>query len=361
MGRSVVLVLGPGGLGDALLLTGALRALRRHFAPHPLWVLASPAARPLLLDCADRVIALPSGRGRWASLRRAMAMLAIFRASCRVLLHPVYSTVRLYHEIARVVESPEKVWFDGEPMADDEIPAEDPRHFYTRIVAVDRNIHELDKLAAMLRNIGLENVSCRRDIWPDIGLSEAEQRAARDRIAEWRGESEAFVLAVCPGGGFPAKDWGAERFADFLRLAAGHRPIVAFLAGGRQDRERARRICGAASSAAGLQVIDLTGRCSVRESVALIGASDACVGNDTFGLHAAVAVGTPSVVMMGGGDFPRWAPWGDPARHVVLTNRLDCFGCRWRCRYGDFRCVRNVSAESVRNALHEVVGEGRGS
>lgn len=353
----IVLVLSPGGLGDALLLTGALRTLRRHFAPSPVWVLASSATRPFFIRCADRVIALPGGRGPWISLRRAVAILPIFRVSCRILMHPIYSTVRIYHQIARLVESPEKVWFDGEPMADDEIMTEDPRRFYTRIVAVDRNMRELDKLAAMLRNVGVENVSCRRDIWPDIGLSEAEQNSARERIAGWRGQRAALVLAVCPGGGFAAKDWGAERFADFLRIAAEHRPIAAFLAGGRQDGERARRICGAASSVPGLRIIDLTGRCSVRETVALIGASDACVGNDTFGLHAAVAMGTPSVVVMGGGDFPRWATWGEPSRHVVLTRRLDCFGCRWRCRYGDFRCVRDVSPESVLNALREVVGE----
>ena len=91
----------------------------------------------------------------------------------------------------------------------------------------------------------------------------------------------------------------------------------------------------------------MAGKLTPREAAAVIGECDLCVGNDTFGLHAAVAAGTPSVVIMGGGDYPRWIPWRNPERHRMVVREMDCFGCGWECRYDDYHCVRGITVDEV--------------
>jgi len=131
--------------------------------------------------------------------------------------------------------------------------------------------------------------------------------------------------------------------------------MVVFLLGGKEDRAKCERIvcsaqratCNVERATIPLRIVNLAGMLSVREAAAVIAECDLCVGNDTFGLHAACAVGTPSVVIMWGGDFGRWTPWGDPRRHRMTTARLNCFGCRGTCVHPVPRCVRDVTVADV--------------
>jgi ADP-heptose:LPS heptosyltransferase len=135
--------------------------------------------------------------------------------------------------------------------------------------------------------------------------------------------------------------------------------VTAFLVGGNGDRPRFEHIRDIADGAPGLEVVNLAGELSVHEAIAVIRASDACVGNDTFGLHAAVAVGTPSVVILWGGNGRRWAPWGDPSRHVAATAGGNCANCLGICRHASPLCMRRIPFERVLVDLRRVVDAGR--
>jgi len=164
----------------------------------------------------------------------------------------------------------------------------------------------------------------------------------------------AWRVAVCAGARFAQKDWGVDNFVQLIRQLAVKGPLQVVLLGGPEDRERHAYIRKGLSGCVAVE--DFAGKLTPRESAAVIGACDLCVGNDTFGLHAAIAVGTPSVVIMGGGDYPEWVPWGDPDRHRMVVHVMDCFQCRWVCRYGDNRCVRKIGVEEVVEACRRGLG-----
>jgi hypothetical protein len=100
-----------------------------------------------------------------------------------------------------------------------------------------------------------------------------------------------------------------------------------------------------------LLIDDWTGRCSLHQSFALIEQSDLCVGNDTLGLHVAIAVGTPSVVLMWGGDGDQWIPWGDSGKHRMVRADVDCRGCQGACVHERFECMEKISVEMVMGAM----------
>lgn len=368
--RPAILVVKLDSLGDLLLFTGALRKLREHF-PHYRIVLAIDAAGFGLVErlhAVDEIIGLrleELGRRRpLAVFRRLLAGRKLFRQPYRMVLHSAYTTHAVAHQICAAVRADEKIWYEG---ADEIRPAMEASwgDIYSRRVRVPGAMHELDKTVALLRGIGMEGLS-REDIRPVIALSEIEEHDADQAIRAWRCQYPgARLVALCPGARFPQKDWGVLRFAELLReLAVVQRPpaakqeeqavgLVVLVLGGREDRTKGEQIRRLTQDTPGLLTINRAGTLALRQSMAVLARCDVCVGNDTFGLHAAIVVGTPSVVIMGGGDAGRWTPWGDTVRHRMVSQGMECYGCGWQCRYAEPRCLAAIQVERV----HKEVGD----
>lgn len=87
--------------------------------------------------------------------------------------------------------------------------------------------------------------------------------------------------------------------------------------------------------------IDLTGQtANVAALCGVIAGSAAFVGKDCGSMHLAAAFGRPVLSVFGGGHWPRFLPRG--SRSVVLTARVPCRGCDWRCHLEQPLCVTCV-------------------
>ncbi len=396
--RPAILVVKLDSLGDALLFTGALRKLREHFKDHEIVVACSERAYPIYekLSPIDRIVVIdPSDTSIQGRLIRIRSAAALHALSPSLLLHPVYSTSAVAHVLCEKLRAGSKVWFKGDASYGENM-VEDPGVIYDVLVECEREVHELDKSVALLKAIGVP-VSSRADIRPDLELTASEKAKAKSVVAPFREQHPgALVMALCAGARFKMKDWGIDKFTELISRLAEHRPLAVLLLGSaterfafedmrqkitkqlitedpqqqsealhqskarcrtrarcvarREDREEQRETLGSSTLAARrlpLTAVNLAGSLSIRETTAVIAESDLCVGNDTFGLHAAVMVDTPSVVIMGGGDFPRWAPWGDPSRHRTANKPMDCYGCGWQCKYPQYRCIEEVTVQHV--------------
>ena len=90
----------------------------------------------------------------------------------------------------------------------------------------------------------------------------------------------------------------------------------------------------------------------------------AVLSNDTGPAHLSIALGTPTVVVVGGGHFGSFVPYPEdatPANARFVYERMECYHCFWRChkratKHDVFPCVDGVSEERVWGALNEVLG-----
>jgi heptosyltransferase-2/heptosyltransferase-3 len=73
--------------------------------------------------------------------------------------------------------------------------------------------------------------------------------------------------------------------------------------------------------------LTLAGQTSVGQLAALLGRAALVMGVDSGPLHIAVSQGAPSLHLFGPSDWRRFGPWGEPARHVVLSAGLFCSPC----------------------------------
>jgi len=163
-------------------------------------------------------------------------------------------------------------------------------------------------------------------------------------------------LGINPGAEYgPAKRWPKERFIAVASHAASWSGWGVIVFGGTGDAAVAEEIAGAVGP--GGTVLNLAGRTSLRELCAAFRCCAALITNDTGPMHVAAALGTP-VVALFGSTSPELTGPGLPgdARLRLLKGIAPCAPCFLRECPIDFRCMRDLSEETVIGELREVIG-----
>ena len=192
---------------------------------------------------------------------------------------------------------------------------------------------------------------------PEIFLTEDEKKESR-RYLEWQGiDFSKPIVALHPGGTWPAKLWPAERFADLtdLLVAKTHAQIV--LTKGPRDGEAAGKVESAVvGGVLSLPVLPL------RQLAAILSLCAACVANDSGPMHIAAAVGTPTIGLFGPGEENIWFPYtpafpGGSSKNIALRKDVPCHPCHLNVcsRTGNeyMECMKLLSVNEVFNAVKE--------
>jgi heptosyltransferase-2 len=164
--------------------------------------------------------------------------------------------------------------------------------------------------------------------------------------------TSGLVVALHAAGGWggtaTAKAWPAEHFGELAhRMATQYHAHVLVLCGP-NERETAREIVRRANHT---QVVSLA------EETLGIGLTKAClqrtsllVSTDSGPRHIATAFNVPTVGLFGATD-PRWAETYHP-RGMTLFNKLDCGPCaKQHCPLGHHACMRELSVDRVFQAV----------
>jgi len=98
-------------------------------------------------------------------------------------------------------------------------------------------------------------------------------------------------------------------------------------------------------SAIGKGCLNMAGRTSVRELMALINRCDFMITNDSGPMHLAAALGVPLIAIFGSTDHTTTSPRTE--RAVVVRSETDCAPCLKRECPTDHRCMTAVTPEEV--------------
>lgn len=156
-------------------------------------------------------------------------------------------------------------------------------------------------------------------------------------------------IVLHPGSGGAVKLWPVE----YWRAVAGHaaalgRPVV--VTGSAAERDLA---AACVAGVPGCTV--LAGALSLGELAALFRRAALVAGTDNGALHLAVACGAPTVQVYGPSDAAHFGPFGPPGRHRVLRAAVPCAPCGYLdmpLAAGSYKaCMRSVAPEQVIAAL----------
>jgi len=164
------------------------------------------------------------------------------------------------------------------------------------------------------------------------------------------------LLGLNPGAEYgPAKRWPPEHFVTVARQVSRRLgPCLWLVFGGMNDW----RLCRDIAEAVGDRALNLAGRTSLRDLMALLKLCRVLLTNDTGPMHLAAALGTPVVVPFGSTSGALTGPGvpGDP-RHRFLTAAPPCAPCFRRTCPIDFRCMTRLAPHLVTEALLAALGE----
>jgi heptosyltransferase-2 len=170
--------------------------------------------------------------------------------------------------------------------------------------------HVSEYLVESLRDAGIEG----ENLFAPLGLPEEALTHARHFWAAQGLPEEERVLAIHPGSGSPAKNWGPENFARVADWAS-ERCKVLLISGPAQDGvEEVRRSMRKASPlvADNLPLVHLA---------AVLKASIAYLGNDSGITHLAASLGLPTVALFGPTSPTVWGPKG-PQVQIIFGKNL---------------------------------------
>lgn len=155
------------------------------------------------------------------------------------------------------------------------------------------------------------------------------------------------LLALCPGAEYgAAKRWPAEYFAEVARHHVSQGGQVILLGSGKDAPVTAQIATTVSSSAC----LDLAGKTSLQEVLALLSLADKVVSNDSGLMHVAAAVDTPVIALYGSSDPSYTPPLSDKAH--ILHLGLECSPCFKReCPLGHLDCLRKIPPQQVISLL----------
>jgi len=328
-------------LGDVLMATPLMRALKDWAPAARLTVFARPAVRGLLsrLSYVDAVEncevpwILP-GSGSWGNLRACLGLARRLRAGRFNLVVDLRYHNRLDSLLLSLCGARARLGYDAGGFG----------FWITHRAPLSRAGHEIERGAAALRRFGVPV----HNLGMDLPLFPSEEREA----LALAGGKRPFV-AIHPGAGNPVKRWMPERFAWVGReLARRARVRIAVLAGPGEE-ELGGPLVRALPRAAR---VDLRGRLSVFEMAAVIRRAALFIGNDGGPAHVAAAVKARSLVVFSGTSVAKdWAPPGAS----VIEKWVPCKPCySSTCPYGQ-ACLRKAGVDEVLAGALRLLGVSR--
>jgi ADP-heptose:LPS heptosyltransferase len=327
-----VLLVRPDHLGDVVLSSPAIAALRRALPRAQIDALVGPWGADALAHCAevDRIYTVPFPGFDRRHTRAPWAPYVLLECAARDLRPSAYGAAVILRPdhwwgaaLAARAGIPLRIGYALAPGAAALTDALTPNPREHAVRAAWR----LARAAALL--VGASTapaVDCTLESAPlSWRITPEETEAARRWLAAHGLRAGQDYVVLHPGAGAPVKLWSAANWAQVLERITARHDVAIVLAGMPAERDLLADI-GAA----------LGGRCPSRvyinegtigEYAALIAGARLMLGVDSGPLHLAVAVGTPSVRLYGPTDPAIFGPWGSPERHIALDSGLACAPC----------------------------------
>jgi len=351
------------GIGDFALWTGAARVLRAWLGPETHVTLAANALwADLARDAsiADEVWPIERGPLEHDGRYRAALGARVRGAGFSMAINPRFTReMMLGDSLVRWSGAAERIGVTGDDVL---LPPRERRWadaWYTRLLASSpQPMHESERHAEVLRALGvaLHDVP-RPSLRLPRGATESVPRGATDGAPPGGG---AFV--IFPGASAAGHRWPASHFAAVARVIHQRTGWLPLVLGAEADGALGHAVVDVVPSA-----INLAGRTTVAELVAVVGNARLVLTNDTAAVHIAAATGVRAICIAGGWHWERFVPYpaslgdlADRVHTVSMVDEMPCFRCRGYCslphRAGEPRpCVERVSVERVLATVDHVL------
>ncbi len=326
-------------IGDSLLSLGMMEHIREKFPQAKITALCQQRIAELYQACPhlDSVIAFDKKRAYEDEDYCREIIERLQSLNFDLALNTVYSREEITDLFTLKSGAKETIAFRGNIDNIPEAAYENNNLRYTRLIpAADGSVPELERNREFLRVItGGEPPPLEPDIWISQEDLDYAETFFRDS-----GLTPEKTIAFAPAAQWEYKLY--ERYAEVLNNFPHYDILVIGGSDAEQAGEQIRNAFPGKSA-------NIAGETTLRQTAAVLSRCRLYFGADTAGAHLACAVGTPNVVLLGGGHFGRFFPYSPLTTAVCLP--LECYHCNWKCLYQRVHCIRDVAPEILSEAV----------
>jgi heptosyltransferase-2 len=348
-----ILIIRLSSIGDILLATPLLRALREKFRQARLdFVVKSEFADVVRYHPAINQLYELNLKNGWPDLKALGHRLRETRYDVIFDIHKNFRSTYLTH-----AAKPPRVFRHR-------------KHLVRRWLWVNTKINLMQNIPPIYRRyleaatpLGIAAQPRDDGRWLELFWSEKEEQEADYAVFARHWQPNLPLIGMAPSAGYFTKRWPAEYFSE---LAANliHRGNQVVILGGAQDVDLAKKIAQIVNASISrdnreLPLINLAGALSLLGSAAIIKRCQIFVANDSGLMHIAEAVGTPLIAIFGSttrelGFFPQLQ-----TSRVLENPALSCRPCSHlgyqRCPRGHFRCMREIKPQQVSAVVQKML------
>lgn len=327
-----ILIIKPGAIGDLLLMTPVIRALKSKYPSATVSLMVgsvataqlfrfNPSVREtIIFDKKGTHRSIHATAGLWRSLRQ-----------------------KKFDLIVNFQRSNFRAWF----LASASFPCRVLVYHKSR----SRNVHAVVNYLETLRPLGIPDSRLDLELIPG-----PDERAFAEKLLHGHGEQEKNgpLIALNPGASHAVNRWPSDHFAKLADLLSEELQAKVIVTGGNEDLRIAEEICANAQS----KPLQLAGKLTLLQLAAVLERCNFVITGDTGPMHIATAVGTRVLALFGAADPVRTGPVGKG--HMVLqASDVACLPCRSRaCSSKAYlECMRKISPTTVCAAAGSMIGD----
>jgi len=170
-------------------------------------------------------------------------------------------------------------------------------------------------------------------------------------------------ICISIGAGRHSRKWPESSFEELINLVISRLDKDIVLIGDSSDIDGAENLMKKAVD--NKRVLNLCNQTSLRDLFSIISAAKALVANESMAAHLASHLKTPTVCIIGGGHYGRFAPY--PRLHAMskymntISDEMNCYFCNWNCLYHNsiiqetFPCIQTIKVSKVFSELKKII------
>jgi len=333
-----ILIWLPSPLGDAILSTPALAAIRSHFADARITFLASPVIKAFLEPTSSCDEWIENKESFLSLVRRlqsrrfdtAILLKNSFGSALTVFLAGIKRRIGYARDTRNILLT-------------DRLKPKRQNGNFVPVSVVDYYLN-------LAQRVGAES----RDKTLSIGVTDRDREIFSITFPEARKSSGPLIILV-PGGAFgPSKLWPPQRFGELADQLCKHYKACVVLSVAPTPLEIA--ISSRIQENATWPLLSLANRpLKPGPLKALFERADLVIANDTGPRHIAAALNRKIITLFGPNN-PAWTQTDYP-HEIQILGQADCAPCdKPRCRPKEHTCMLSISVSSVFEAVEKMLG-----
>jgi heptosyltransferase-3 len=227
------------------------------------------------------------------------------------------------------------------------------RYLYTHLARIDSRKHMVLQNIDIIGQFGISTDNT--DV--DFSIPEEVKLSVREIFRSNNITGDDTIVHIHPTSRWMWKCWDDEYMAEiFSWMINKGMKVVLTSAPVDKEIETADRILShIPDDLVSKGIVNLCGRTSIKELAAISDAADLFFGVDSAPMHIAAAVRTPVIALFGPTNEKVWGPFGKG--HIVLSKEFECKPCRkGMCEGVQLReCMSAIKPDDVRAAVEKIL------